>query len=131
MTDHEILSLFNEMAANTQGAFMNFVAILSAFLIAGYLAAHRLSKTMTVILTVLFSVVAVQEGLTVLFHWGDQIGLMVDMRSRETLSWRGASRGGPWLGAIFNSTFGFTVIGGYIGALIFFFHQRRVGLKLD
>ena len=129
MTDYEILSLFNEMAANTQGAFMNFVAILSAFLIAGYLAAHRLSKTMTVILTVLFSVVAVQEGLTVLFHWGDQVGLLADIRSRAALSWHGASRGGPSLGIFFNITFGFTVIGGYIGGLIFFFHQRRVGLK--
>ena len=84
---------------------------------------------MTVILTVLFSVVALQEGLTVLFHWGDQIGLMLEIRSREALSWHGASRVGPSLGMFFNSTFAFGVIGGYIGALLFFFHQRHVGLK--
>ena len=129
MTDYEVLSLFNEMAANTQGAFMNFVAILSAFLIAGYLAAHRLSKTMTIIVIALFTVAAVQEGAVMILHWGDQVGLLADIYSRETLSWHGATRGGPLLGPFFDWAFGITVIGGYIGALVFFFHQRRVGLK--
>ncbi len=129
MTDYEVLSLFNEMAANTQGAFMNFVTILSAFLIAGFLAAHKLSKTMTIIVIALFTVAALQEGAVMIFHWIGQAGLMVDMRSREALSWHGATRGGRWLGPIFTTTFVFIVVGGYIGALVFFFHQQRTGLK--
>ena len=131
MTDYEVLSLFNEMSANTQGAYMNFVAILSAFLIAGYLAAHRLSKTMTIIVIALFTVAALQEGCVSFLLWGDQLGLMVDMRAHAALSWHGASRVGPLLGIFFYSTFAATIIGGYIGALVFFFHQRHVGLKSD
>ena len=129
MTDYEVLTVFNEMSANTQDAYMNFVAILSGFLIAGFLVANKLSKSMTIIVTALFTVAALQQGSVIFLLWGDQVGLLADIHSREALNWHGASRGGPSLGPFFDWTFGITVIGGYIGALVFFFHQRRVGLK--
>lgn len=125
MTDYEILSLFSEFGANTQTVFMNYVTVLSAFLIAGFLVADRLSKTMTIVLVALFSVVAFQQGTALLLHWGDQVGLMADIRGREALGWHGSARVGPLIGALFNITYFVAVIGGYVGALVFFFSRRR------
>jgi hypothetical protein len=44
MPDYELLSLFTEYMIASQTAFMNFVSIVFAFLIAGYFVAHRLNR---------------------------------------------------------------------------------------
>jgi len=125
MTDHEILSLFSEFGGNTQETFINYVGVLSAFLVAAYLAADRLSKTMTTVLIALFSVVALQQGTALLLHWGDQVGLLAEIRARENLAWHGAHRASPSMGLIFYATYFVTVFGGYVGALVFFFDRRH------
>ena len=125
MTDYEILSLFNEMASNTQAVFMNYVTILFAFLIASFFIADRLSRAMTVIVLVVFTVAAFQEGAALMFHWSDQQGIMSYIAARDDLSWHGAQSGGPLMGSVFDFTNMFAVVAGYVGALIFFFEKRR------
>jgi len=125
MTDYEILSLFSEFAGNTQDTFINYVGVLTAFIVAGYLVADKLTKMMLVILVALFSIVAIQQGTALLLHWGDQAGLLAEIQAREELSWHGAHRAPPWASGIFYATYFLAVFGGYIGALIFFFDRRR------
>jgi len=125
MTDYEILSLFGEFATNTQDTFVNYVSILFAFIIASYLVADRLTKTMVVVLIGLFSMVAIQQGTALLLHWNDQLGLLAEIRGRDELDWHGANRAPAWFGLVFYATYFVTVFGGYIGSLVFFFDRRR------
>lgn len=125
MTDFEILSLFSEFAVNTQDTFVNYVGVLSAFIVAAYLVADKLSRTMVVAIIGLFSLVALQQGTALLLHWGDQVGLLGEIRGREALGWHGANRVSPSVGLIFYTTYFATVFGGYVGALVFFFDRRR------
>ena len=126
MTDYEILSLFGEFATNTQDTFINYVSILSAFIIASYLVANKLTNRMAVVLIGLFSMVAIQQGTALLLHWNDQLGLLAEIRGRDELGWHGANRAPAWFGLVFYATYFVTVFGGYIGSLIFFFERRRV-----
>lgn len=125
MTDYEILSLFSEMGVNTQETFINFVGVLTAFIVAAFLVAERLTKSMAVLLVTLFSLVALQQGVALLLHWGDQVGVLQEIRGREELYWHGAHRAPKSVGAIFYLTYFATVFGGYAGALVFFFERRR------
>lgn len=125
MTNYEILSLFSEFGVNTQDTFINYVGLLSAFIVASYLVADKLTTTMTVVLVGLFSIVAVQQGAALLLHWGDQVGLLAEIRQRDDLVWHGAHRAPPSVGLVFYATYFFTVFGGYIGAIVFFFDRRR------
>ena len=129
MTDFELVTAFNDMATNTQSIFMNYVAILFAYLVAAYLTAHKLSKVMTIAVTALFTIVTFQETFTLLFTWKDQVGLMRAFQARATLNWHGASSGGIWVGTLFYLLFGVTTMGGYVGALVFFFLRRRSDLR--
>jgi hypothetical protein len=125
MTDFEILSLFGEFGTNIQDAFVNYVGVLSAFIVASYLVANKLTTRMSVVLIGLFSVVALQQGAALLLYWGDQVGLLAEMRGRDTLSWHGAHRAPPSIGLVFYATYFVTVFGGYVGALVFFLDRRR------
>lgn len=125
MTDYELLSLFSEFGGNTQETFVNYVGVLSAFIVAAYLVADRLTTKMTVVIVTLFSIVALQQGSALLLHWGDQVGLLAEIRTRDELMWHGAHRAPPSIGLIFYATYFITVFGGYIGALVFFFDRRR------
>jgi 4-amino-4-deoxy-L-arabinose transferase-like glycosyltransferase len=125
MTDYEVLSLFSEFGGNTQETFVNYVGILSAFIVAAYLVADKLTTKMTIVIVALFTVVALQQGIALLLHWGDQVGLLAEIRTRNDLVWHGAHRAPPSTGLVFYATYFITVFGGYIGALAFFFDRRR------
>ena len=62
MTDYELMSVFGEFVALQQDAYMNFVTIIFAYIVAGYFVAEKLSSKMTTVITILFTIVAFQEA---------------------------------------------------------------------
>lgn len=56
MTDFEITYMANEYVNTLLTAFINFVSIVFAFLVATYLAAPRLNRAMSTIVLVLYTV---------------------------------------------------------------------------
>jgi len=129
MTDFEVLMAFNEMAINGQDAYMNFVSIVFGFIVAGYLIADKLNRKMTIILTLLFTVVAFQEAMSAMLFLQDQVGLIPEMQTRKALQFHGASRVGDFAAPLLIATHVATQILAYVGSMIFFFHQRHEGLK--
>ena len=133
MTDYELVYLFVEIVKAHETSFMKYVAVLFSFLLAGYLVADKLESKMVFIIVGLFTLVALQM-LSNIFGFGtDVASLGVEIQSRASdgatgLDWHGAAA--PW-GVITISVARITsiaVVGlSYIGALIFFFHQRHVG----
>lgn len=134
MTDFELVYLLNEYSNAIQTALMNYVAVLSAFLIAGYLVSARLTANMVFIVVALFTLAVTQQLWFVFIVSNNLLGVGGQIVERVAidpsgLDWHGAvmvfksSSAGPY--AIYN-TLALEIIG-YLGALIFFFHQRHVG----
>jgi hypothetical protein len=129
MTDFELMSLFNEYEALTQVSFMNFVTIIFAFLIASFFVAGKLNKPMTIVVIGVFTFASLQQGLSVFLQISDQAGLVPEIVNRDTLQWHGVNRVGETSIPIAAAIYFGTIVFGYLGTLIFFFHQRHQGLK--
>jgi len=129
MTDFELMTLFYEIENSIQIAFMNYVTIIFAFLLAGFFAADKLNRPMTIVVIVLFTFAAFQQAGAYILTWSDQAGLLPDIASRDALQWHSAAKVARVAGLFFSITYITTAIIGYFGALIFFFHQRHQGLK--
>ena len=129
MTDYELVSLYYEINNGLQVAFMNYVAILFAFLVAGFFAADKLSRPMVGVVIVLFTLAAFQEASEYLAAYSDVLSILPDIRSREALDWHLSNQLSDTAETYFNITYVGTAIIGYLGALFFFFHQRHQGLK--
>jgi hypothetical protein len=134
MTDYEVASLFVETVEALQSAFTNYVAVLSGFLIAGYLIADKLESRMVVIVITLFTLVVLQQGNIVIgLEYGSasllgQISAQASEASSNLGYHGGATELGSGIGWVILRFSALAVlIFSYIGGLIFFFHQRRVG----
>ena len=135
MTDYEMASLFVENLEALQSVFTNYVAVLSGFLIAGYLIADKLESRMVVIVITLFTLVMLQQGNLVVGLGHDSASLLgqISLQASEASSNLGWHGGATELGSgiigrgILRFSALAVLIFSYIGGLIFFFHQRRVG----
>lgn len=129
MTDYELLIAFVETGQTSQDAYMNFVSIVFGFIVAGYLVADKLSQKMVILITILFTVVAFQEALTAILFAHDQFGLIPEMQTRIGLQFHGSSSIGDYPADAIYVMFISTPVLAYVGSIIFFFHQRSMGLK--
>ncbi len=133
MTEFELVYLFNETVNSLQTSFMNYVAVLFAFLIGAYLVADKLETRIVVVVIALFTVVTLQQATPIFGHGYDvaAIATQVAMDASDASSairWHSAAQ--PWgTGIIPTFRFGTMVILvlSYIGAIIFFFQQRHAG----
>ncbi len=133
MTDYELISSFAEYNAMLQTAFTNYVAVLFAFLISAYLIADKLKSGMVPIIVGLFTLVALAQLGSAIgsgYDWA-AIGMQIAARATEQTSsvgWHAAAtRWGALTISIIRIGLVAILIVSYIGALIFFFHQRHVG----
>ncbi len=63
MSDYELLDVFYAALNGLQGALMNNIAVLFAFLIAGYLVATKLESRIVFIIVGLFTLVTLQQAI--------------------------------------------------------------------
>ncbi len=132
MTDYELIDLFIQVTNGLQTTVMNFVAVLFAFLIAGYLVADKLESKIVSIVVTMFTLITAWQVLHVVGFGNDAAGLVRQLAQRaaqdpSSLGWHGAAM------PIIDVAMPFVqfspiivLILSYIGALIFFFHQRHV-----
>ncbi len=134
MTDYELITFFYEGVNSLQVAFMNYVAVLFAFLIAAYLVAARLESSMVFIIVGLFTLVILQQSVTLVGFGYDVAALLSQIAARASedptgVGWHGGAT--PLAGAVGAPVLRFSgaviMIFSYIGGLVFFFHQRHVG----
>jgi hypothetical protein len=135
MSDYELVSFFVANVEGLQTSMMNYVAVLFAFLIAAYLIADKLESSMVAVAIGLFTLVTLQQASPIIGFGHDAAALAVQIATRaaedpSSVGWHGAatplgSTGTPILRF---STIVVLVLS-YIGALIFFFHQRHLGSK--
>lgn len=75
MTEFEMASLAQEMVMNRTAQLSLIVTIMSAFLLVGYTAAHRLTYTLNALIVALYSLVLFPRIVTIIFSSGPVIGL--------------------------------------------------------
>ena len=132
-SDYQLISLFLEYSLAVNAVFTGYVAVLFAFLIAAYLVAAKLEPAMVFIIVGLFTLVVLQAATPIIGMGSELTGLageIAALATHESSSVGRHAMARPW-GLVAISTYRFTSITAvalsYIGALIFFFHQRHVG----
>ena len=131
MTDFELAMLFKEYYSVLQSQYINFVSVIFAFLVAGYLVASKLQPIMVVVVITLFSAFVLDSLLAVNFLAADMLRLQdlmaarIEAGSTDLLFHSGARGDTASADFLFTASRVVVVAGGYIGAIVFFFYQRR------
>lgn len=133
MTEYETAYLFKELIDSAGNATINYVSVLFGFLVAGYLAAPRLSKAMSGILVGLFVFFALMMIFTVNRTMAVTASLVNDVR----LSAAGGDTALAWHPIVYEPAnfieyfvplYTGLLIASFVAALVFFFHCRRGGV---
>ena len=132
MTDYEMIDIFFVNLNLLFTILMSYVSIVSAFLVVGYLVSAKLKPSMVSIIIGLFTLVsfvmtfALNRTAQTILDMAEEIRNAVH-NGTSSLGWWNITDPeillqGPMI------TFTSIMILAYIGAVIFFFHQRGVGL---
>jgi hypothetical protein len=135
MTEFEMAYLFNDMFINLVTQVQFYFAVLTAFLAASYVAAHRLTRSMTVVVVGLFAVVSVGSILNIYRQVQAMAGLAETMRaaaaSGKGLAWHPVASQYDWqLRVPRGGGVAFVLLAG-AAAVYFFFHCRHVNRKAE
>jgi len=136
MTDYELAILFTETFALFQDQYMNYVTVLFAFLIAAFLVADKLKPVMAFTVVALFTAFAV-DSMIVIAAFSTDISTLQQLMHERVLNGSveltfnsGAGENySPGILNIMTISRVLVVFGGYIGAMGFFFYQRRMKSK--
>ena len=135
MTAYELASLHSQLGAQVNLMLQNFIAILSLYVGAGFLVAHRLKLASAIMVTLLFLVAdggSVPRIVGVLKSW---VGVSGEIRALAAqghgLAWHEAVFMAPW--QLDNFPIGSAIIlwGLLLGAICFFFAHRHSSLQSE
>jgi hypothetical protein len=131
MSDYELASLFFTVMEAAQVTFANFLAIISGMIAVSYFFAHKLDRTLSALLLVIFSLFALGFINELFAAYSDfaRLGAAISAQGQlpdSGLGWMGpviAGAGGlapvPWI--ILAMT-----MASYFATLWFFFHARNM-----
>ena len=130
MTEAEAIAALTAYISEATSSYIDFIGVISAFLIMSYFAAHKLSNILMYVVLVLFTIVAGSLSFTLYLINNDLDSLyryIIEQKYSGTydLPWFGmnpewASRGLTMLETL-------SSIGGYFGSVFFFYYQRKHG----
>ncbi len=131
MTAYEILSLANEYENALISTLMGYASIVSAFLVAAYLVADKLNRSMTILLLALYGVFAFQisaHGITKMLDLANVAHVAAQMAQDPNLNSvalymlnSGAVNVYPY--GVF--VYAFIYVVSFAGSIAFFFTMRR------
>lgn len=138
MTEYEMAHLNNEYV-NTGALLLSMqFSILSAFLVAAYVAAHRLTLVMSGFVVAAFVFSSIVLSMTMYRSIVDFIGLrhamFVAAKEGKGLAWHSAAQfdmSAVVFPAASPAVFPTIWMAMALGAVFFFFHCRRVNLKAE
>ncbi len=129
MSDFEMAYMFNDYLNLLFTVFMGHVSIVFAFLVAAFLVADRMSKSMVTVVIILFTIgVGVTTTIQNRFG-GAMIAMGQEMRQavadgRSNLGWHSITYEPTIIIEGFMISLTVLMILSYAGALVFFFLQR-------
>jgi len=124
MSDYELASLFFIIMEAAQSTFANFLAIISGMIAVSYFFAHKLDRTLSALLLVIFSLFALGFINEIFAAYSDFARLGAQIDAQGQLPDTGLGWMGPVTWIILVMT-----ISSYLATIWFFFHAR--GMKRD
>jgi hypothetical protein len=134
MTDYELANLLVIQVQTMFEVLTTYITIVSGFLVVGYLVAHKLNRSMVAVLVVLFSMaslgcaVGMRSNVAGVSNTGRHLGEAIAAGTAH-FGWRFSGARSPAIASTMPLMMQSIFVVAYIGALVFFFHQRRAGLK--
>lgn len=131
MTEFETAYLFYEVYDGASTSLMNFITIMFAMLVASYLVAPRLSRTMAALVVILYSLISfgMINDLTAIYGDFARLGdRLYDLAQEDgtNLGWHGAASAARSGSLHVARTFIISLaVLGYAGTVVFFFLVRR------
>ena len=128
MTEAEIFTAFSNLAATYSTLFFGFVSLMSGFLIMSYLAANKLPMTLASIVLALFSMVSGSLIFRMNLTRNNIEALMSHVVEQKAmgnldLPWFPLNPAGSAVAYLEIAA----TVGGFIGCIVFFFYQRKLG----
>ncbi|MGH8597426.1 MAG: hypothetical protein ACREXT_12280 [Gammaproteobacteria bacterium] len=134
MTEFETAYLANELLNTATNLTTTYFSIASAFIVGAYVAAHRLSRTMVVIVVGLFVLWSFSLISQAGFVTSNYYRLVVRIRattSEEMFAWYAPQVAPSWYVDSRPLTIWLSLIVVSIAAVVFFFHCRRINRKAE
>ncbi len=131
MTDYELFSGFAEVWSVIWLIFATYLTVTFAFLVAGYFVSHNLKPAMVTIIVGLYSLVslwctfAINRWVTTAVSMIREVKRAV-AEDQSTLGWTTMATTPEFVIGATPIVLLVITVGAYAGAVIFFFHQRRV-----
>ncbi len=130
MTAAEAIATLTAYTGEIDSLYIDYIGVISAFLIMSYFAAHKLSTNLMYVVVSLFTIVVAVLVFTVFLLNNDLdnlYGYIIEQQSTGVydLPWFGLNP--EWSSRLLTILQVISAIGGYTGGLFFFFYQRKHG----
>jgi len=127
MTEYDAVSLFLQYVSQSLQVVVAYVSVLSAFLVMSYFAAAKLSSWLVTIVLALLTFVSLLLLMQLYLLRHDMVLMyqfLLEQKAQAmmTLPWFGTNP--PWAVRFLGYLYQIVGVGGYLGALAFFFFQR-------
>ena len=129
MTEYELVSLLQAQITTIGAEIMDYFTVLTAFLVAGYVAAHRLTLSMAIFVTVMFVVSALFFVVSVMGDYEVTKVMMGEVRrmaaTGTAFQWVHRAQQSPLAAEIISNVALVMMLSGIVGGVYFFFQSRR------
>lgn len=131
LTDYELISAFADAWSVVWLIFATYLTVTFAFLVAGYLVSHSLKPAMVTLIVGLYSLVSlwctfgINRWVTTAVSMTREVQRAVAEDS-STLGWTTMATTPEFVTAVIPIMLLVICVSAYAGAVIFFFHQRRL-----
>ena len=130
MTEAEAIEALTAYIGGVNDVYIDYISVVSAFLIMSYFAAHKLNKYLLCIVLILFTIVAGNLIFSLFLQNNDLDHLYAYIIEQKNsgafdLPWFGMNQ--EWASPALTVLEVLSTLGGYIGCMFFFFYQRRHG----
>ena len=135
MSEFEMAYLQNDMMLALGSATQFFFGMLSAFLVASYIAAHKLTRPMMIVVVCLFVAAALSSIGAIYRQMESLAGLVAQVKAFAVagngLQWHMATQVPQWWIESIRYVAVLLFLAAMVGSVYFFFHCRRVNNKAE
>jgi len=130
MTDAELLGSFTDFVNTSWMIFTTYVSVLFAFLVAGYLVSSKLGSKMAVLVTSIYTLVALWAIFGINTNLRSVSAAVIEIKrvvrdGDSSLSWLPIVSMPDYFNSAVPILVTFITVAAYLGSVVFFFYQRR------
>ena len=131
MSEYELLSLLQTQVTTIGTELMDYFTILTAFLVAGYVAAHRIPFSMALFVALMFTVSALFFAMNVMGAYAATKLILAGLRALPDTRMAFLSAQSPLAVDLVADVALLIMLGGIVGGVFFFFQSRYLNRRAN